>query len=163
MRGRQRCGSAPAHQNKLIASDWLVRVFNGRPQAGVDWAFPGNLPASPLFTRVSGMPARQPSIDADSRAIVAEMPNPRGRRARQLGVSAMPLRFSGLVFHVSMAFVADETPRIVVFRRFACRGFGSVKDCRRIIPVKFLWRCGRWCAPGVRPGTPHVNQVCSLA
>ena len=97
-RDRQRGGSAPAHRNKLIASDWLVRVFNGRPEVGVDWAFPGNLPASPVFTRGSGMPARQLSIDADSRAIVAEMPNLRERRTRQLGVAVMPLRFSGRGF-----------------------------------------------------------------
>lgn len=110
------------------------------------------------------MPARQPSIDEDSRAVLAEMPNLRGRRARQLGVAVMPLRFSGLVFHVGMVFVVDETPWIVVFRRFVCSRFGGLKDCRRIIPVNFLWRYGRlWCAPGIRPGMLRVNQACPLA
>ena len=138
--------------------------FNGCPEVGVDWAFPGNLPASPLFTRVSGIPARQPSIDADFKAVMAEMPNPRGHQARQSDVAVMLLQFSGLVFHVGMVFVADETPWIVVFRRFVCSRFGGLKDCRRIIPVNFLWRYGRlWCAPGIRPGTLRVNQGCPLA
>ena len=72
-----------------------------RPEPRVKWAFPESLPASPMFTRVSGWPIRKPTIYGGSQPAYRQMPDWRGiqkqpcwnaQKTRSIGRRIIPLR-----------------------------------------------------------------------